>query len=336
MKRAIALMLALCMVLALCACGQQTEAPADSNAESEVTTDFPTQPITTIIPKGAGGVTDTLTRSLISYIEQDYKDISFVCENINGASGIVGMTKCALAKPDGYTICLVPAELCQLSNIPSYNCAVTLDDYRYVAVISSVPMMLCVRADGEFDDIYDFIDNYTEDTKIGNAGSLGMGDMAFLAASKTWGKTATSVPYADGDSAAITALAADNPEIDAIVCCPSATLDAQIEAGKIKPICSLGKGTAFDAPVVSELKDGYAVDIDFTTWCCVTVPNDTPDAEYNKLVEIFEKGTTNTQWIEDMAKMYITTASKCGAEAQEYVESQYNFYKDFIAELGIE
>lgn len=323
MKKTIAVLLALVMVMSL-----GVAAFADS--------DFPSESISTIIPKGAGGITDTLTRSLISYIEQDYPDVSFVCENIPGASGIVGMTKCALAKPNGYTICLVPAELCQLSNIPSYNCAVSLADYRYVAVISSVPMMLCVRSDAGYKDVYDFVDKYTEATKIGHSGTWGMGDMAFIAASQGWGKSATSVPYADGDAAAITALVADNHEIDAVVCCPCSTLDAQVAAGNIQVLCSFGKGTSFDAPVVSELEGDYAVDIDFTTWCCVTVPDDTPDDVYNKLVEIFKAGTTNEQWSEDMAKMYITTASRCGEEAQAYVESQFNFYKDFIAELGIE
>ena len=323
MKKALSLLLAFALVMSF-------------GISAFAANDYPSEPITTIIPKGAGGITDTLTRSLLSYIEQDYPDVEFVCENITGASGIVGMTKCALAKPNGYTICLVPAEICQLSNIPSYNCAVTLDDYRYVSVISAVPMMLVVRTDSGIDDVYAFVDNLSKDVKVGHSGTFGMGDMAIIAASQGWGKEYTSVPYADGDSAAITALAADNPEIDAVVCCPSSTLDAQIEAGKLKVLCSFGKGTSYDAPVVSELEGDYAVDIDFTTWCVVTVPDDTPDEEYNFLVEMFRKGTTNEDWSADMAKLYITTASRCGDEAREYVESQYNFYKELIAELGIE
>lgn len=343
-NKLLAAMLIMSMFAALLSgCGAESDTPVSTGPDSDPDTsteqpasNYPEQAISTIIPKGAGGITDTLTRSLLSQIEETNGDVSFYCENIPGASGIVGMTKCALAEPDGYTICLVPAEICQLANIPSYNCAVSVDDFRYVAVISSIPMLLCVRTDSGYEDIYDFVDKLDANTKIGNSGTYGMGDMAFIAAAQGWGKTGTGVPYADGDAAAITAMVADKPEVDAVICCPSSTLDAQISAGNVKVLCSLGKGTAYEAPIVSELEGEYAVDIDFTTWCVVCVPDDTPDYEYNYLVDMFSKGTCDEEWISAMADMYITTASICGEDADTYVRSQFDYYKELITQLGIE
>ena len=321
LRKVLSLVLSLAMVLALGACSSQS---------------YPNQNVTVIVPKGAGGPTDTAARTLVKCAEGLDDKLHFVCENVTGASGVTGMAQGAGAKADGYTLSMVVAELNIMSNMQSYNCPVTIDDYRFISVIFTIPMMLCVRTDSSYADVYDFVDKLEASTRIGNSGTYGMGDLAFIAAAEGWGKQFTSVPYADGDAAAITALVAENPEVDAVVVCPSSTLDAQIQAGEIKVLASFGKGSAYDAPVVSALTGEYAVDIDFTTYCALAAPKDTPDDVYDYLVEVFSKATTDAQYVSTMEDLFITAASINGGDAKDYFSQQYAFYRDLLKSLGVE
>lgn len=74
MKKVLALILALCMVVALCACGQSaapaaTEEPA-AEAPAEAEAWAPSEPITLIVPFGAGGQTDLVSRAIAQAVEE--------------------------------------------------------------------------------------------------------------------------------------------------------------------------------------------------------------------------------------------------------------------------
>ena len=64
---------------------------------------YPTKPITVIVPFAAGGPTDVVTRLVGEHMARTLGQ-TFVVENIGGAGGTLGMTRAAQAQPDGYTI----------------------------------------------------------------------------------------------------------------------------------------------------------------------------------------------------------------------------------------
>ena len=64
---------------------------------------YPTRPVTLIVPYGAGGPLDTLTR-IVSERMRIPLGRSLVIENVSGASGTVGVGRAVRAAPDGYTV----------------------------------------------------------------------------------------------------------------------------------------------------------------------------------------------------------------------------------------
>ena len=107
MKKVFALIIALCMVFALCACGQ-TAAPAekpaaDTAAPAESTGWAPDGPVTMIVAYKAGNGTDVTARVLAQYAEK-YIGQTVVIENVDGGSGSLGWSQLAAADPDGMTI----------------------------------------------------------------------------------------------------------------------------------------------------------------------------------------------------------------------------------------
>jgi tripartite-type tricarboxylate transporter receptor subunit TctC len=65
--------------------------------------DYPTRPITMIVPTGPGGGMETVARIFSRYLE-DRLGKSFVIENRAGAGGIIGTSSLARANPDGHTL----------------------------------------------------------------------------------------------------------------------------------------------------------------------------------------------------------------------------------------
>jgi tripartite-type tricarboxylate transporter receptor subunit TctC len=70
--------------------------------------DFPTRPVTVIVPWAAGGTTDVAIRALAAATEK-YLGQSIVIVNKPGASGTLGpMQMAATAAPDGYSVAQIP------------------------------------------------------------------------------------------------------------------------------------------------------------------------------------------------------------------------------------
>src|ERR1700692_3824729 len=83
--------------------GPLAAAPALSRFASAL--DYPTRPITIIVPFPAGGPVDTLAR-LLSGPMRVALGQPLVIENVGGAGGSIAVARVARAEPDGYTMIL--------------------------------------------------------------------------------------------------------------------------------------------------------------------------------------------------------------------------------------
>src|SRR5687768_18515739 len=64
---------------------------------------YPTRPITVIVPFAAGGPTDVIARIVGDHMSRTLGQ-QLIVENVAGAGGTTGMTRVSGATPDGYTI----------------------------------------------------------------------------------------------------------------------------------------------------------------------------------------------------------------------------------------
>ncbi|MFT0850455.1 tripartite tricarboxylate transporter substrate binding protein [Achromobacter sp. F4_2707] len=106
--------------------------------------EWPSQPITIVVPFPAGGMTDVLARRLAQHMH-DKLGQTVVVENRAGASGQIGTAVVARAKPDGYTL-LVSATHHSInpavrSNLP-YD---TRKDFTNLALMATTPNVLVVN-----------------------------------------------------------------------------------------------------------------------------------------------------------------------------------------------
>src|SRR4029078_7446962 len=88
--------------------------------------DYPTRPITMIIPFAAGGPTDVLGRVVAARMSETPGQ-QIVIENATGAGGMTGANRVKISAPDGYTILLgtvgTQAQVQNMSKKPLYDSA---------------------------------------------------------------------------------------------------------------------------------------------------------------------------------------------------------------------
>jgi len=106
---------------------------------------YPTRPITIIVPFGAGSATDTITRVIQPALSEALKQ-SIVVEDRPGADGAIAATYVARAAPDGYT--LLMASNSPLSAAPFLVKNIAYDavrDFTPIARTGSYTLMLVVN-----------------------------------------------------------------------------------------------------------------------------------------------------------------------------------------------
>src|SRR5438270_192422 len=126
-------------------------------AASAVAQDYPTRPVTMIIPFAAGGPTDVLGRVVAARMSEVLGQ-QVIVENVGGAGGQTGSKRVADAQPDGYQMVLgtvgTHAQGQTLYKRPLYNAA---NDFTPVVLIAEVPIVLIARKDLPVNNLKEFI-----------------------------------------------------------------------------------------------------------------------------------------------------------------------------------
>lgn len=93
------------MKLSLAALAVSTALAFTAPMAAMAQTDYPTQPVTIIVPFSAGGPTDTVAR-LVAQVMSKELGQQVLIQNVGGAGGTLGAGQVANASNDGYTLLL--------------------------------------------------------------------------------------------------------------------------------------------------------------------------------------------------------------------------------------
>src|SRR6185312_5523857 len=160
--------------------------------------DFPSRPMTMVIPFAAGGPTDLLGRVVAAKMGEVLKQ-NVIVENVGGAGGQTGSKRVAEAKPDGYTFVLgtvgTHAQSQTLYAHPLYNAST---DFTPVGLIAEVPIVLITRKDLPANNLKEFIAYAQANQAKMQYGSAGVGAASHLGCvllNYVIGTKVTHVPY---------------------------------------------------------------------------------------------------------------------------------------------
>src|SRR5215471_17554941 len=214
-----------------------------------VAQDYPTRPITMIIPFAAGGPTDVLGR-VVGARMGELLGQQVVIENVGGAGGMTGSARVANAQGDGYSMVLgtvgTHAQGQTLYSKPLYN---SVTDFTPVALLAEVPLVLIARKDLPANNFKEFVAYAKENQAKMSYGSAGAGSATHLGCvlmDYILGTKITHVPYR-GTGPAMQDLTAGRIDY---LCEIVTTALPQIQGHNVKAIAMLSRSRS---PVLADL-----------------------------------------------------------------------------------
>jgi len=288
--------------------------------------EYPIKPITVIVPYGPGGGTDLTARVLAKEAEK-YIDQAFVVINRDGASGTIGATEAALAKPDGYTIFFAPTDPLCTKPHQMEKLQYTLDDFRGVMGACYEPSSLAVSVDSPWKTLEDLVAE--KDTgRVINRAHSGIGGVHHTLLTIFFdevGLKYRDIPF-EGGSDALTALRGGH--IDVLGGTPGAMISS-IEAGEVR-LLALSAPERLDLfPDTPTFKEkGY--NIVATVEFFMLAPKETPDEIVDFLEELFIKAANSDKFKEFTTNLRQQLYIRTGEEIMQKLQKDYQMFGKII------
>jgi len=243
---------------------------------------FPSRPLTMIIPFAAGGPTDVLGR-VVAQRMSELLGQQVVVENVGGAGGMTGSKRVADAAADGYTFVVgtvgTHAQSQTMYKRPLYNAA---SDFTPVALMAQVPIILIVRKDLPVSNFREFVAYAKANQAKMQYGSAGAGSATHLGCvlmNYLIGTDITHVPYR-GTGPAMQDL--QGGRID-FLCEVITTAKPQVDGGTVKALAIFQKERSPALPDLPTALEQGTQNLDAYTWNAVFAPKNTPADVVKKL-----------------------------------------------------
>jgi tripartite-type tricarboxylate transporter receptor subunit TctC len=160
--------------------------------------DWPTRPVTMVVPYTAGGPVDTVSRILAARLG-DVLGQQIIIENVGGAGGMTGSSRVAKAAPDGYTFLMAGTSTMAMNQTlykhPLYDAA---KDFTPVTLVTDSARVLIARKDFPANTFPEFMAYAKVNAGKMQYGSAGAGSGTHVCAillDAIMGTKITHVPY---------------------------------------------------------------------------------------------------------------------------------------------
>src|SRR5215813_8331111 len=232
--------------------------------------DYPTRPITMIVPFPAGGATDTLARFLAEKMRPSLGQ-PIVIENVGGAAGSIGVTRAVRSAPDGYTLSIGTSTTHMLTG-GLYNLPFDLlKDLEPIILIGNEPLLIVGKKNLPADDLKGLIAWLKENpgkASVGIAGVGATGHLSGISFQKATGTKYEFVPYR-GNGPAMQDLVGG--QIDFMME-PASNFKSLLGAGTVKPYAITGKARLPSSPNIPTVDEAGVPGFFATLWYGLWAP----------------------------------------------------------------
>ena len=314
-------------LMRVCALGLALATPALSQAA------WPEKPITLIVPWAAGGSTDILARVLSEGLTQSLGQ-PVIVENRSGASGNIGTTFVARAKPDGYTL-LVGSMSTHTMNQALYS-NMPFDgvkDFTPIAELALVTNTMVVHPSVPVSNVKEFI-AYVKDRPDAVAyASAGQGSTNHLSAAlfeKASGVKMMHIPYRGGAPAVLDTVAG---RTQVLFSAGTQTLP-HVQSGKLKLLAVTEENRSPllpEVPTVAETLPGYELSVWYGAFGPAGMPPELT-ARLNREINLILKRPDVIKKMGDMGVLLTETTPE---QFGQILARDADKYGKLIKELGI-
>lgn len=244
--------------------------------------EYPSRPVTIIVPFSAGGPGDVIARILGSAMSAALKQ-SIVIENAVGAGGTLGTNRVAKAAPDGYTLLLMHVGQ---ATAPALYAKLPFDpvgDFAPIGLVTDVPMILVARPNFPAKDLSEMIARIRSEGGKMTFGNVGLGSASQLCGLMFMSATDTKLTpiYYKGGGPALNDVIAGHIDV---YCDPATGPTPYIQSKTIRGYAITSKTRVATLPDVPTSAEAGVPEFNVTTWYGLYAPRGTPKPVLDRLV----------------------------------------------------
>jgi tripartite-type tricarboxylate transporter receptor subunit TctC len=291
--------------------------------------DYPNRPVRLIVPFPPGGSNDVVGRLIAKQLGEELKQNVYV-DNRGGAGGTIGTEACAVAAPDGYTLCIISIAHAVNPWLHKLNYD-PIKSFVPVSILATGPNVLVVNPQAPFKTVKELLKAVKEAPGQFNYASAGVGSFQHLGGELfklTAGVNIVHVPY-KGGGPAMQDVVAGHVKIMFSSLIQTTPL---IKSGQL---IALGTGGAKrssvlpDVPTIAEAGvPGYVAD----NWWGIVVPAGTPqtivDKVYKATQDALKADAVKAQFDREGASVVKMTS----AEFSDYIKHEISKWERVVKE----
>jgi tripartite-type tricarboxylate transporter receptor subunit TctC len=295
--------------------------------------EYPSKPVQLVVPWAAGGVLDSITRSLQPGMARNLGQ-QIVVENRSGANGTLGTAFAARAQADGYTV-LMTIESHVINHALYRNLPFNpFDDFEPIALIGGGPMLLIANKDAPMNSVADIVRMAKEKPGSVSYASIGAGSQHHLVGlllARKAGIEITHVPYRGGGPAMSDLAAGHVPLMFLSI---SGVLPL-LQTGKVKAIAVFAPERVAQLPDVPTIAESGYPGIEAAVWFGALVPRGTPAPVRERLLAAVSEAVAMPDVQDRFAKLGLRTTLARSEEFRRVMKLDYEKYHEVAASLNL-
>ena len=298
--------------------------------------DYPTKPVTIVVPFAAGGPSDTITRIVAEAMGRDLGQ-RVIVQNFGGAGGTVGSNRVVQAPPDGYMLLMHHVGL---ATAPALYKSLPFDPLKDLAPIGMVtdgPMAITARKGFPPDTLQQLIPYLQKQQQKTSYASAGIGGASFLCGlllGQRIGVQFTQVPYT-GTGPAYTDYIAGRVDM---ICDLTTGTAPYIKTGEIKGYALTAEQRAAVLPDLPTATEAGLPNFDVSVWYGLYAPHDTPAPVIARLTQALQHVLQDKQMADRLGvtgSIVATQAQATPAALHDKLKQQIDLWRPIIEKSGV-
>jgi tripartite-type tricarboxylate transporter receptor subunit TctC len=294
--------------------------------------EYPTRPVTLIVPFAAGGGSDVQAR-LIAKELGGRLGKPVIIDNRPGAGGSIGTALAAKAKPDGHTLLFGSITTFVVEPVIRKDVGYSvLRDFEAITIATTSAAVLVVNAAFPARSVNDLLDMARKRPGELTYASVGPGSTShlFTEAFKSAAKVdIVHVPY-KGEGPAMADLVGG--QVSMMFSSMPAALQ-HIRAGKLRALAVRGSKRNAALPEVPALREAGVAGVEMEAWWGFVAPAKTPADVISRLNRELVAALRSPQLVQALDRQGVSVAATSPAEFVEQVRSQTEVISNLVKSI---
>ena len=255
--------------------------------------EFPSRPITLVMPYAPGGPGDVITRVFAGAMQKTLGQ-QVVVENPAGASGSIGTARVARARPDGYTLLMI--HVSHATNVAMYKSLPyhPVDDFEPIGRATSGPMLIAARNGFPARNLNEFVAYARANAPRISLAHAGVGSASHLCGlmlMNALGVKFNEIPY-KGTGPALNDLLGGQVDL---LCDQTSGTVPSVKAGKIQAYAAAGRARIASLPDMPAIAEAGVQGVDINISFGLYAPKSTPRPVLERLTAALQAAVVDPE-----------------------------------------